>query len=197
MRMSRFFSRSAPGFKSNDMVVNPKRFQLMFLGMKTNRRLRLNIDGKKLSATDQVEILGIEINSKLMFSKHVGALCYKVNKNITAFSRLNNFISMQQAQSIYNAVILSSFHYCPLIWMFCITGANKQIDRTHKHALQILYKDYESSFEALLTRIGSNSIDVGNLQKLMIEIFESMNGLNPPLVWEFHERKHVTYNLRI
>ena len=31
----------------------------------------------------------------------------------------------------------------------------------------------------------------------MIEIFKSMNGMNPPLVWEFHERKNVTYNLRI
>ena len=38
---------------------------------------------------------------------------------------------------------------------------------------------------------------VNNLQKLMIEIFKTMNGLNPPLVWEFHERKHFTYNLRI
>ena len=81
--------------------------------------------------------------------------------------------------------------------MFCNKGANKQIDRTHKRALQILYKYYESSFEALLTRSGNNSIHVNNMQKLMIEIFKTMNGLNPPLVWEFHERKHVTYNLRI
>ena len=81
--------------------------------------------------------------------------------------------------------------------MFCNKGANKQIDRTHKPAFQILYKDYESSFEALLTRIGNNSIHVNNLQKLLIGIFKTMNGLNPPLVWEFHERKHVTYNLRI
>ena len=81
--------------------------------------------------------------------------------------------------------------------MFCNKGANKQIGRTHKRALQILYKDYESSFEALLTRSGNNSIHVNNLQKLMIEIFKAMNGLNPPLVWEFHERRNVTYNLRI
>ena len=81
--------------------------------------------------------------------------------------------------------------------MFCNKGANKQIDRTHKSALQILYKDYESSFEALLTRNGSNNMHVNNLQKLMTEIFKSMKGLSPPLVWEFHERKHVTYNLRM
>ena len=59
--------------------------------------------------------------------------------------------------------------------MFCNKGANKQIDRTHKRALQILYKDYELSFEALHTRIGSNSIHANNLQKVMLEIFKSMN----------------------
>ena len=67
---------------------------------------------------------------------------------------------------------------------------------THKRALQNLYKDYELSFEALLTRNGSNSIHVKNLQKLMIEIFKSMDGLNLLIAWEFHERKHVTCNLR-
>ena len=127
-----------------------------------------------------------------MFSKRIGALCCKVNKKIIALSRLNTFISTQQAEVIYNAVILSNFNYCPLIWVLC-----KQVDCTHKRALQILYKDYESSFEALLTRIGSSSIHVSNLQKLMIEIFKSMNGLNPPRMWEFYERKHVTYNLTI
>ena len=73
----------------------------------------------------------------------------------------------------------------------------QKIDYTHKHNLQLLYKDYELSFEALLTRNGSNSIHVNNLQKLMAEIFKSMNGLNRLLACEFHERKHVTHNLRI
>ena len=51
-------------FKNNGMVVNPKRLQLMFLGMKTNIRLRLNIEGKKLNETDHVKLLGVEIDSK-------------------------------------------------------------------------------------------------------------------------------------
>ena len=58
-------------FKNNGMVVNPKKFQLMFLGMKANRRLRLNIEGKKINATDYVKLLGIEIDSKLVFTKTV------------------------------------------------------------------------------------------------------------------------------
>ena len=83
--------------------------------MKTNRRLRLNIEGKKINATDHVKLLGIAIDSKLMSSKHVETLCYEVNKKITAFSR--QFITTQQAHSIYNAVILSNFNCSLLILM--------------------------------------------------------------------------------
>ena len=87
----------------------------MFLGMKTNRRRRLNIEEKKLNATDEIKLLGIEIDSQLLFSKHVEALCYEVNKKIATFSRLNNFITTQQATSIYNEVILSNFNNFPFI----------------------------------------------------------------------------------
>ena len=123
-------------FRNNGMIVNPGKFQLMFLGM--NRRLCLNIAGKKFNAADYVKLLGIEIDSKLMFSKHVETLCCKVDKNITAFSRLNNFISTKQSLAIYNAVIISNFNYCPLIWIFCNKGANTQFYPNHKRALQIV-----------------------------------------------------------
>ena len=127
-----------------------------------------------------------------MLIKHVEALCHKVNKMITAFSRLTIFMSMQQAQAISNAVILSNFSYCPLIWMFCNTG-----DCTHTRALKILHKGYESSLQALLTQNGSNGMHSANLQKLMTEIFQFNEWFESQIVWEFHKRKYVTYSLRI
>ena len=184
-------------FKSNGMVANPKKFQLMFLGLQGKIKLRLNIEGSKVPTTGHVKLLGVEIDSKATFNKHIETLCSKVNRKVSAFARLNNYISREQALTVCNTVILSNFNYCPLIWLFCNKGANKEIDRTHKRALRILYKDYESSFETLLARSGSNSINIKNLQKLMTEIYKSMNHLNPSIVWEFHEKKPITYSLRI
>ena len=71
------------------MVTNPKMIQLMFLGLNRHRRLRLNIEGNKVSATDCVKLLGVQIDNKLKFCKHVKTLCSKVNMKINAFSRLN------------------------------------------------------------------------------------------------------------
>ena len=67
------------------MVVNPKKFQLMFLGLKRKQGLRLNIQGSKIVAKDYVKLLGFEIDNKLKFDKHVQTLCQKVNKKTSAF----------------------------------------------------------------------------------------------------------------
>ena len=175
-------------FKSNGMVANPKKFHLMFLGLQGKIRLCLNIEESKVPTTGHVKLLGMEIDCKLTFNKHIETLCSKVNKKVSAFARLNNCISREQESTVCNAAILSSFNYCPLIWLFCNKGANKEIDHTHKHAFRILYKDYESSFETLLAPSGRNSIHIKNLQKLMKEIYKSMNHLNPSIVSEFIKR---------
>ena len=52
----------------------------MFLGLKGQKGLRLNISENKVSAPDNVKQLGIETDNKLKFSNHVETLCSKVNK---------------------------------------------------------------------------------------------------------------------
>ena len=64
-------------FKCNGMVVNPKKFQLMFLGLKRKQRLRPNIQGSKKVAKEHVKLLGIEIDNKLKLNKYVQTLCQK------------------------------------------------------------------------------------------------------------------------
>ena len=39
--------------------------------------------------------------------------------------------------------------------MFCSRSANNKINKLHKRALRIVYDDYNSKFEELLTKDGS------------------------------------------
>ena len=137
-------------FYANGMVANPDKFQLMFLGLHEKHKLRLNIEGVKISATKNVKILGIEIDNQLRFNKHVKTLCDKTNRKISAFRRLNMYLSKEQAMKLCSTVIISSVNYCPLVWMFCGKEANHKINRTHKRALRILHNDYDSSLNTLL-----------------------------------------------
>ena len=78
-------SRLLEWFTNNGMVANPRKFQLMFLALKGQRRLRLNINESKLSATDHVKLLGTEVDNKLEFEKHVKTLYSKSTKKSVLF----------------------------------------------------------------------------------------------------------------
>ena len=52
-------------FSKNAMIANPEKFQIMFLGLKDERCLCLNIEGKKLPTTDTVKLLCIQIDNEL------------------------------------------------------------------------------------------------------------------------------------
>ena len=169
---------------------------MMFLGLKVQNTLRLNINDNKVRTTNRVRLLGIGIDNELNFTAHIQNLCSKVNRKINAFPKLNTYVSRPQAMLICNAVVLSNFNYCPLIWLFSTKAADNEIDRTHKRALRILLKDYDSSFDELLKKSESVKRHVQNLQKLMIEIYKTVNNLNPSYLWEFLEKKVVKSDLR-
>ena len=80
--------------------------------------------------------------------------------------------------------------------MFCGKDANHRTNSTHKRALRILHNDYDSSLDKILTKSDIVTIHTKNFQKLMLEIYKSMNHLNPSYIWYLHERKEIQYDLR-
>ena len=178
------------------MVANPSKFQIMFLGLHQPHKLCLEINNQIVPSSDTVKLLGIDIDSKLSFDNHVKAVCAKASRKVSAFSRVANFITFEQAKLLYNSFIMSNFGYCPLIWMFCGETANEEINRIHKRALRRLYNDFNSNFEEVLARSGEKTVHLQNLEKLLLEVFKSLHQINPAFMWELFERKEVNYNLR-
>ena len=75
--------------------------------------------------------------------------------------------------------IKAQFKYCPLTWLFCSRSCNNKINKLHERALRLVYDDYESSFDVLLNKNKSFSIHHQNIQKLMIEVYKSLNKPSP------------------
>ena len=67
----------------------------------------------------------------------------------------------------------------------------------HKRALRALLGDYESTFECLLTKNNEIAIHTKNLQKLMTEIYKSLNHESPSFMGELFVQRELTYDLRI
>ena len=80
-------------FKANNMIVNPDKFQSMTVSSKKDlSKSVLNINGVELTMELFVELLGIEIDNKLNFEKHISNICQKVSNQLNAICRLQTFM---------------------------------------------------------------------------------------------------------
>ena len=70
-------------------------------------------------------------------------------------------------------------NYCPLVWVFSSAASLKKIENLQKRALRFLYKSYNTSYEDLLLKSGFSPMNVKRLRTLCIEIFKTLNNLNP------------------
>ena len=105
-------------FETNSMVVNPEKFQVMFLGNLDPTSVYITLDNNvNIYGKTEVELLGITIDYKLTFKSHIKRLCRSANNKISALIRFRNLITFDQTRVLINAYILSYFFYCPLIWM--------------------------------------------------------------------------------
>ena len=79
------------------MVADTDKFQMMFLGLKVNKRFCLDINGNIIESTDTVKLLGVTIDSKLNFRDHVTHVCKKTNQKTRAFSRIARYLDVDKA----------------------------------------------------------------------------------------------------
>ena len=95
-----------------------------------------------------------------MVKEHILSLCKKVNRKLHVLSRVSKYMTLNKCRILMRSFIISQFNYCPLIWMIENRGLNDKINRIHERALRIVYDDYIFSFEDLLSK--DKSVTVNN-----------------------------------
>ena len=55
----------------------------------------------------------------------------------------------------------------------------RKIENIHKRCLRLTLNDYKSDYKTLLDKSGKESMKIGRIKTLAIEIFKNVNELNP------------------
>ena len=80
--------------------------------------------------------------------------------------------------------------------MFCGKWMNSLINKMHKRCLSTVLNDFISPYNVLLNATGEKSLHFTNLYRLVVEVFKSVNQLNPKFMNEMFVKKPNNYNLR-
>ena len=141
--------------------------------------LWVNVGENNVTEKNQVKLLGIIIDNELKFDDHITKICRKAKSKLSALSRLGRYLSLKEKKLLYMSFIEAQFKYCPTTWMFWSPSSNNKINKLQERALRLVYDDYELSFGVLLNKNKSFSIHHQNIQKLMIEVYKSLNKPSP------------------
>ena len=166
-------------FKINSLKANPGKFQFMVLSANKNDCFNLNVAGKVILSSSEVKLLGITIDYELKFKKHINELCRKASYKLHALQRIRRYLSVHKARLLANAFIDSQFNYAPLIWMFAGKTLLNKICKIHDRTLQLVYNDFDKSYDELLELNRDRSIHQRHLRCLATELFKSIMHLNP------------------
>ena len=127
-----------------------------------------------------MRLLGLEIDGKLKFDKHVTQLCKKSVGQLNALCRLKTFLNTDQRKSLADSFIYANYNYCPLVWHFCSKKSMNKKERIQYRALQFLCNAHDSDYKTLLKKSDKCSMEVRSLgNRMALEIFKSFNDLKP------------------
>ena len=108
---------------------------------------------------------------------------------LNALIRLRRFLRIEEREALIQSFVLSNFNYGPLVWMLSSVKSLNKIENLQKRALRFMLSDYESSYGELLRLSGNCVINVRLKKNLCIEIYKTLNDLNPSFMWEISETR--------
>ena len=68
---------------------------------------------------DNIDLLGVNIDSRLSFDSHITSICSKVNNQFQVMGRFKNVVSKDVRARLYKAFILPYFQYGSTLCHFC------------------------------------------------------------------------------
>ena len=94
-------------FHENHMVLNTGKLHQIVIGI-NNLSLKINLKNKKITSSNEEKLLGILLDSKLIFVDKEG-------QELRSLARINNYFTQDQEIVLLNSMTKYQFSYYPLI----------------------------------------------------------------------------------
>ena len=129
----------------NKLSLNPSKCSYMLF---TNRNVendpKIELDGKKLDRAVEFKYLGIFLDDKLKYQKHIEYLCDRMSRFCGTTFRLQKLLDIKSAKNVYYSCIYSIVIYCICVWggvLKCSQRGSRLI-RLHERCAKNLFSPF-------------------------------------------------------
>ena len=135
-------------FKANRLSLNVKKTNYMMFGYKkvvgqcpiTNSNFSIKIDHVNITEEEYTKFLGVIIDKKLTWQRHVTHISNKIAKSLYVLNRLKYKLPSYALCSLYYSLIYPHLVYCIILWGCAAKSLLNELLILQKRAVRILNK---------------------------------------------------------
>ena len=103
-------------FKQNKIIVNAETFEAIILNeIQSQAKCKLTVDNIDIDSTKSVKLLGIKIEYRLQFDRHISNLCSKASMQLNALDQLQKYMGKPENVVTVNIFIYANFNLMIMI----------------------------------------------------------------------------------
>ena len=126
-------------FKLNHLSLNISKSNFILFGTKHfPADFELSIDGIVLQSVSFTKFLGVFIDKKLTWNKHIDFVATKIAKSIGAINRVKYIVPPSVLQSLYYTMIYPHLIYCIVIWGSACHTSLRKLEIMQKRIVRIM-----------------------------------------------------------
>ena len=121
------------------VTFEPSKCKAMTISRKRNpTRLGLQFGTTELAEKEELEILGVTIDSKLTWAKHISNISSRAGQRLGALRRVASKLDVRDRATVYKAQVRSVMEYASLSWMSASSTTLGLLDLIQRKALRII-----------------------------------------------------------
>ena len=131
--------------------------------------------------------MGVELDERLTWEKHIDKICAKVGAGIGVMRRMRPFIPLETLKLIYNA--LAHFDYCSPLWDKCGGGLKDKLQSLQNRAARVITgSTFDIRSDDVRNILGWESLDQRRDYIKSIYMYKIINDLAAPNLKQLFRR---------
>ena len=145
----------------------------------------IHIDNNPLQRVEYSKSLGVFIDEKLAWTKHIDHMSKKISSAIGGLRRCTSFCSRGYPKNIYNALIQPLFDYCDVVWGNINKGLTDRLQKLQNRAARVIASaNYEIRSETILRQLQWDNLSQRRFKHQAVEMFKITHGKAPRYLQE-------------
>ena len=157
------------------MEFNVDKCKIMHLG-RLNPGHTYTMDGVELTVTTEEKDLGVLVDNKLDFGKHIKEIVKKANQRIGLIKRGFDCLDTEMFMNLYPVLIRPLLEYCVQVWSPHKQGDIDLIERVQRRATKIIPALKHLPYEERLRRLKLTTLEERRVRGDMIETYKLLTG---------------------